>query len=124
MAHIPRTPVHFPRMKVRGRRNKAKLAARHTTLTVVPHARPERIATGYRFTALTSPEPGALRLEFKTVTDGYGRRVGVPQMQSIAPPKPTTYSLQMSFKPEDPDAFDKLRSVLLGGGEGDPVVQG
>lgn len=75
MAQMPRTPVHFPRMKVRGWRNKAKLAARHTYRTVIPYARPTPIADGVTFVAITGPEPGAVRLEFTRTVDGFGRRV-------------------------------------------------
>lgn len=121
MAQMPRTPVHFPRMKVRGRRNKAKLAARHTTLTVIPHARPERTATGYTLTALVSPEANAVRLEFTTVVDGYGRRLKPLSVQSIAPVKPKPKpQFSVSFKAAHrmADGIWDLLTVRVRDGEG------
>jgi len=68
-----RTPVHFPRMKVRGWRNRAKTAARHVTVFEFPFARPVRTATGYRFNVLAGPEPGAVLIRSTYVRDGWGR---------------------------------------------------
>lgn len=73
MAQIPRTPVHFPKMKVRGRRNKAKLAARHKHVVFVPHARVERVATGIRLVVLSMAELGSVAFTVTQVFDGFGR---------------------------------------------------
>lgn len=114
MAQKARTPVHFPRMKVRGWRNKAKLAARHTNLTVIPYARPVRTATGYTFTALTAPEADAVRLEFSAVFDGYGRRLKPLSVQSIAPVQPNPEpQFSVRFKVEN-RMGDGLWDLLAG----------
>lgn len=67
--------MHFPRMKVRGWRNRAKTDARHVRVYEIPFARPVRIATGYRFEVLAGPEPGAVMIRSTEVRDGWGRRV-------------------------------------------------
>jgi hypothetical protein len=97
MAQIPRTPVHFPRMKVRGRRNKAKLAARHVHVGRIPYARPIPTDGGYQFVAIDGPEPGAVSIDYRTVTDGFGRRIPERPRPKPAPIKPailrsTSYS--------------------------------
>lgn len=116
MAQKPRTPVHWPRMKVRGRRNRAKLAARHQHLTVIPYARPVPIPTGYRFEALAGPEPGAMELRFSSVIDGFGRSIGRPQDAEIRwaePPKPKpTFSFSTTFKVGGDSS--RLMDTLLG----------
>ena len=73
MAQMPRTPVHFPRMKVRGRRNKAKLAARHKRVLLIPHARVEQIGSGIRLVALAMAELGSVAFTVTQVFDGFGR---------------------------------------------------
>lgn len=72
MSRTPRTPVHFPRMKVRGRRNKAKL---HLRITQVFEAR-VRIehADGYGATLVVDPN-GTHIIRHSTTRDGYGRTV-------------------------------------------------
>ena len=126
MAQTPRTPVHFPRMKVRGHRNKAKLAARHRQLIVIPYARPVHIPSGIRYEALTASEPGAMELRFSTVTDGFGRTAGSPHLDKLEwaePPKPKpTYSFSTTFKVEGDST--RLIDMLTGGGDRDPMVQG
>lgn len=73
MAQTPRTPVHFPRMKVRGRRNKAKLVARHKRVLFIPHARVERFDTGFRLVILAMAELGSVAFTVTQVFDGFGR---------------------------------------------------
>lgn len=98
MTRTPRTPLHFPRMKVRGRRNKAKLAARHQRIIVMPHARAIPTPTGYRFVALAGPEPGAVMLKSRTVVDGFGRVVREPAPTPAPPaPEPETSPLRTKF---------------------------
>lgn len=74
----PRTPVHFPRMKVRGARNRAKSAARHeqrTMLRVRLERAPRGSAPGMFTTELVVDPNGTHVLATRTVTDGWGRRV-------------------------------------------------
>ncbi|RBO73493.1 hypothetical protein [Microbacterium sp. H6] len=92
MAQKPRTPVHFPRMKVRGRRNRAKLTERRRYVTVFPHAAmtvsdDRRIA---RFDVIAGWRPGCQRIEITTIKDGYGRAVpGIPPHTVVRPaPRP------------------------------------
>ncbi len=90
MSRLPRTPVHFPRMKVRGRRNKAKLAARHRYIRFFPHvamtvAEDRRTA---RFDVIAGWRPGCQRLEITTVTDGYGRTIPSTPPHTVIRPAP------------------------------------
>lgn len=72
MSRTPRTPVHFPRMKVRGRRNKAKL---HLRITQVFEAR-ARIEHADRYGAtLVVDHNGTHIIRQSTTRDGYGRTV-------------------------------------------------
>ena len=89
MSKKPRTPVHYPQMRVRGRRNRAKLAARRATVAVIPMMRlcqssPHEIG----LVAVTTWEPGTYRLEHKTVRDGYGRVIGTPKATATPVPDP------------------------------------
>ena len=117
MAQTPRTPVHFPRMKVRGHRNKAKLTARHEHIMVIPHARAVPTPTGYRFIVLSGPEPGAVMLKSRTVVDGFGRMVRDPDP---APPKPepepesAPFRTKFSFSTTVSGDMSALRDALFG----------
>lgn len=118
MAQTPRTPVHFPRMKVRGRRNKAKLAVRRLYRTVFPHVALVVAPDGYsaRASVLSAWEPGCQRLEIDTITDGWGRPVpGATPQSVIRPaerPRPEpTFSMQ--FKVEN-TMSDELWDMLFG----------
>lgn len=125
MAQKPRTPVHFPRMKVRGRRNKVKLAARHTHAMVMPLARVTRgqDAHTYTFTPITEVESGAVSIRSSVTVDGYGRQIdGVDSIESVPePPSKTAFS--MSFQVGQIE-YDRLHRLLFGGGEHDSLVQG
>lgn len=117
MAQKPRTPVHFPRMKVRGRRNRAKLAARHEHVVVVPHARVVPTLNGYRFFALAGPEPGSVMLKSRTVVDGYGRTVRDPD-PAPQPPEPesdrSSFRTKFSFSAKLSGDLAGLRDALFG----------
>lgn len=117
MAQTPRTPVHFPRMKVRGRRNKAKLAARHVHAGRIPYARPIQTDSGYSFVAIDGPEPGAVSVHYRSVTDGFGRKVKERPTDEPTIIKParigaTTWSFQTTFV-ADPSA-PSIRELLFG----------
>jgi len=73
-----RTPVLWPRMKVRGARRRALVAMRLTRLVIIPYAMPFKQSDGsVRFKAVSKPMQGAMRLEYRTTHDGYGRSVAV-----------------------------------------------
>lgn len=98
MAQTPRTSVHFPRMKVRGRRNKAKLTARHVHVERIPYARPVPIEGGYQFVVITEPEPGAVSINYRAVVDGFGRVVREQAPTPAAPaPEPETSPSRTKF---------------------------
>lgn len=59
MSTKPRTPLHFPRMKVRGKRNRAKAAYRLTAKMFLPNA---QVVGG-----------GRVALVLTRVVDGFGR---------------------------------------------------
>ncbi len=73
MSRRPRTPVHFPRMKVRGSRNKAKLHARHVTALELR----VRVNQVDAHTVELIPDPilGTHLVTIRTVRDGYGRTI-------------------------------------------------
>ncbi len=115
MSRRPRTPVHFPRMRVRGARNRQKVALRRETKTVLPFARLiQSNPFSIEFSALAAWEPGAYRLESSVFHDGYGRQVGSAKV--IAAPAPV---------PDGIDKMDALLYALIGvkrpsPAEGDP----
>lgn len=117
MAQKPRTPVHFPRMKVRGRRNKAKLAERRVHRTVFPHVAMTQVSPNKaRFDVIAEWQQGCQRLEIDNVTDGWGRDVpgALPRMvlrPAEAPRREPSFS--MKFKLEG-GAGDRLRELLFG----------
>lgn len=78
MSSLPRTPVHFPRMKVRGRRNRAKSAARHETRVMMRVRVTQAHAADGTIQATFHLDPnGTHAVMFTTgVRDGWGRRVG------------------------------------------------
>lgn len=68
----PRTPVWFPRMRVRGRRNRVKLTVREVVTTV--YAWPRRNVDGsHTLTVTTADDPRALMLRWVHRRDGFGR---------------------------------------------------
>jgi hypothetical protein len=94
-------------MKVRGLRNRAKLAARYTYRTVIPYARLDRRSYGgmhaITFNVIAEYADGCYRLEHESVTDGYGRPVGTPKV--IAKP---------AEDPEGPDGWLRRYFVRQG----------
>ena len=120
-----RTPVHFPRMKVRGHRNRAKLAARIVTAGCIPYARPVRTSTGYEFVVLGGPEPGAVSVRYRKVTDGFGRRLAErptdpPALIEPARVGATSWSFSTKLAGGDASALWNL----LVGKDRDALVQG
>ena len=99
----PRTPVFWPRMKVRGRRNRAKLAARYTTqivrFVVIGNACPE---SGRVELVSVPPERATHRIVQSQTRDGFGRIV----------PKPKSATTPAS-KPPPSSAFPTPRRVTL-----------
>lgn len=115
MAQKTRTPVYFPRMKVRGHRNRAKLAARIVTAGHIPYARPVRTSTGYEFVVLGGPEPGAVSVSYRKVTDGFGRRLAERPTDEPALVKPARigatswlFSTPVVADPTQPSIWDLL----------------
>lgn len=103
MSTLRRTPVNFPRMKVRGRRNKAKTAKRVTHLTMFPHTRLASSSDGsYVFVVGSASSPPEFRIESRTTVDGWGRRVR--EEADVAPePKPTprfSFEMRAEWNPE------------------------
>lgn len=115
MAQTPRTPVHWPRMKVRGRRNKEKTAARHRFRTVLPHATmTQESPNKARFDAIVEWQPGCFRIEIDRVSDGWGREVEPQRIRALPAPEPRpepTFSMQ--FKVEN-RMSDEIWSKLFG----------
>lgn len=109
MSTLKRTPVNFPRMKVRGRRNKQKTAMRVTTLTVFPHAQLVSSDGVYEFQIL--PEGGTHYIESRTTVDGWGRKVS-EEARYEPKPKPT-FSMELQMGPVDA-AF--LKGLYSGAG--------
>lgn len=106
-SQTPRTPVYFPRMKVRGKRNRAKLAARYSHRTVLPAMTVVGFdpATG-AVTFATTPPAGrathALVLNGPT-RDGYGRVIPRPAAPPVKRPDKPSWSLDFTVKQTDPD---------------------
>lgn len=115
MAQRPRTPVHWPRMKVRGRRNRAKTAARHRFRTVLPHTTMTQVSPNKaRFDVIAEWEPGCFRIDVDRVADGWGREVERQSIRVLPAPEPRpepTFSIQFAV---ENTMGDKLRSMLFG----------
>jgi hypothetical protein len=114
----PRTPVHFPRMKVRGWRNKAKSAGRRRHRTVFPHVAVTIADDGHsaRADVIAEWQPGCQRLEIDSVIDGWGRPVPNERphmvLRPAEPPTPEpTFSMQ--FKVEN-TMSNELWDMLFG----------
>lgn len=127
MAQIPRTPVHFPRMKVRGRRNKAKAAARIRRETLIPNViaylKPD--GTVSMHPALGRPQVGLMTVTTVTYVDGLGRNVkhhGLHEylLEPVKPKPKPQFSIDFKFENR---MSDELINLFFGGGEGDPVAQ-
>ncbi|MDQ1113980.1 hypothetical protein QE418_003428 [Microbacterium testaceum] len=114
MSTTPRTPLFWPRMKVRSIRHREKLAARHETRTIVPMMRLSQPSPSVlRLVAVTTWEPGTYSVETRTVRDGYGRQIGramttARPVSNPTPPKPIDLmdALLMSFR-----GVSRLRSA-------------
>jgi len=104
----PRTPIHFPRMKIRGHRNKAKAAARYSTRQVlnVTVSGADPVTGAVTFHAMpVGKATHVLAIDGET-RDGYGR---VVKRKPKPRPKPKpTFSFGMTFKDVDTDALDLL----------------
>lgn len=90
MSKKPRTPVYFPKMRVRGRRNRAKLAARYTRREIL-HVVIDRTAADGSIEFHAAP-PGAathvLAVDHDP-RDGYGRPAPRPAPVKPSAPAPT-----------------------------------
>ena len=82
MSTKPRTPVHWPKMKVRGGLRKWLSAQRVQSVVWMPHARltvtgpvepGQKI--GYTFTAASESQPGTHAIKLTMWRDGWGRPV-------------------------------------------------
>lgn len=107
MAQIPRTPVHWPRMKIRGRRNKAKAAQRIRREMLMPnviaHFNPDG-TVGIQ-PSLGRPQVGLMTVKTIAYVDGFGRpapHVGLHEYH-LAPVKPV-----QPARPEPAPGFGKL----------------
>jgi len=115
MAQLPRTPVHFPRMKVRGRRNKRKLRERITTRFFVPHLAIDGatdLGGGVFDTTMrvTRAEEATHSAEWSVTHDGFGRVVPTPAPPP-PPPAPTSFTMEFTM---EPGAGAELWELLTG----------
>lgn len=122
MAQKPRTPVHFPRMKIRGHRNKAKAAARFRREVLMPnvvaHLNPDG-SVGIQ-AALGRPQLGLMTVRTVAYVDGFGRsaphvglyeyRLTPVRAEEVAKPKPT-FSAQIRLAS---GMSDEVREILFG----------
>lgn len=115
MSTQPRTPVHFPRMRVRGPRNRRKLALRRERRTVIPYAMLVARGPGnYVLEAVPEWRAGAVRVVHSVTQDGYGRAVPGTfrgRAERADPPRPPVGSMSFDFnvKGHAPSAlFDLL----------------
>ena len=115
MSTLPRTPVHFPRMRVRGSRNRLKLAARREHRTIIPYAVPVVRGPGhYVLEAVSGWQEGAVRVVHSVIRDGFGRVVpGTARgcAERVEPPPPPPGSMTFGFTVDSPDPgglFDLL----------------
>ena len=70
---MKRTPVNFPRMKVRGAKNKWKSASRYETVVILPHVQFTDEGNG-SYTGKVASEGGHM-VKMTTVKDGWGRSI-------------------------------------------------
>ncbi|MCJ1709275.1 hypothetical protein [Microbacterium sp. VKM Ac-2923] len=124
MSTVSRNVVFWPRMRVRGRRNRAKLAARYTDrvvqYAVVGNACPE----SGRVEFITVPaERATHRLVHSQTRDGFGRIVPTPKPATKSTPKPPLSAFPMPRRREismnlnvamDPDAARDIFDSILG----------
>jgi hypothetical protein len=113
-------------MKVRGRRNRAKVAARHATRLILHHVVAEfDPATGA--TTFRTGKPGEATHSIAVngpTRDGYGRIVPTPAPRHVVAPRragkstASSWSMGFSFKTEGDAASAKgLHDLLTGKGE-------
>lgn len=84
----PRTPVHWPRMKIRGARRKWKTSLRTTQVfrmyaVLDTHTEASGLHS-YTFKATRKETPGARLIETKHTQDGWGRSVPTPKGKTSA----------------------------------------
>lgn len=104
MSRLPRTPVHFPRMKVRGRRNKRKLRERITTRFFVPHlaiAAATDLGGGVFDTTMrvARAEEATHSAEWSVTHDGFGRVVPNPPPPPPSPPAGQSFAMEFTMEP-------------------------
>jgi hypothetical protein len=73
MSRLRRNPINFPKMKLRGRRNKARAAARFEHIMRL-RVLPAVVEGGQSVTFVASAE-GTHMIETRYAFDGFGRRV-------------------------------------------------
>ncbi|MDY0829082.1 hypothetical protein SK224_08065 [Microbacterium sp. BG28] len=113
MSTFPQTPVHFPRMKVRGKRNRAKLVPRVHVRQVLygtiqagfDGARPGEVV-------FVARNPATHQVELVQWQDGYGRNVPgprTPRARYLAPTKKPSPFLGVTLgAPIAPSVIDLL----------------
>lgn len=108
MSRLARTPINFPRMKVRGRRNRARSAERHSQHYTI-RANPLQTLDG---SVQFMPDPfGSHVIEATTPTrDGWGRVVAPsPKPQPVTRPRsPWHFSTSMELSGADPQLSDLI----------------
>lgn len=106
MSTRPRTPVHFPKMKVRGARNKAKSAARYRYASTARVRIGSQDASGT--TLILDPNGTHVVSGDSGIQDGWGRLIAPPTPPVMeAKPRP---AFSMSFQME-PGAADLLAAL-------------
>lgn len=84
MSHRKRTPVEFPKMKVRGWRNRALVAKRSRYVSIYPHVAykagaPEEGVLNME--VLAEPNERSFSLSITWIRDGFGRHVSGPVIE-------------------------------------------
>lgn len=122
MAQKPRTPVHFPRMKIRGRRNKAKATQRFRRDVILPNALVSYDPAGHLTLTPASGEPviGMFTVRTSSYVDGFGRPVPHigPHKTVLEPvkpkPEPSTFETSYSFSAKVSGDTSALADRLFG----------
>lgn len=109
MSSKARTPVNWPRMKVRGARRRRLAAERREVRTYFPAL----VVTGakggaYTFSAPPPGTPGTMKAVIVQHLDGYGRAVRkiahVDKVEAVG--TPPTFTISGRFNVIDPAVFD------------------
>lgn len=102
----PRTPVFFPKMKVRGARRKqmsAQRIRRHTELRV----RPVLLVDGSMDLMVDPFGTHFAKITLPTL-DGWGRTVVEPPKPKPRPDRIGSYTASLNFTGVDPELFDLI----------------